>query len=272
MAVKFSGIEPQGLLEGALGPRIEGRIARLAHLLEIGEPELGVGVGIGRSLAHLGLQALDPLSGGGAGELALPDRHLRLPGQARGAPVESPDPEEDRDEREERRRQFHRQAVSSDRHRRCLDARPAPEGTAARRPPLGTFGSGRGDPLALAATGDAATESGQGEHASPDQDPDDRVRSTAAATTATGTAGGGERWGRRAPVPVVDGLDLRAKPRVRVRTGLRRRDVRERAQELDVVLVHAVPERERCSGRGQGPCDDLQVDVDHVVGEPRPFG
>jgi hypothetical protein len=52
---EVSGIEPQSLLEGALCPRIEGRIARLAHLLEVGEPELGVGVGIGRRLAHLGL-------------------------------------------------------------------------------------------------------------------------------------------------------------------------------------------------------------------------
>src|SRR5215218_257832 len=50
-------------------------------------------------------------------------------------------------------------------------------------PPLG-FGSGRCDPLALAATGDAVTESGQDEHTRPDQDPDDRVRSAAIAAAA----------------------------------------------------------------------------------------
>ena len=81
-------------------PRIEGRIARLAHLLEIREAELGVAIGIRRGLAHLGLQALNLLSGGVAGELTLPDSHLWLPGQALGAPVESADPEEHCDERE----------------------------------------------------------------------------------------------------------------------------------------------------------------------------
>ncbi len=48
-------VEAQGLIEDALGLRIEGRVARFPHLLEVGEPKLGVGVGIRRRLAHLGL-------------------------------------------------------------------------------------------------------------------------------------------------------------------------------------------------------------------------
>ena len=132
--------------------------------------------------------------------------------------------------------------------------------------PSRTFGSGRGDLLSLAATGDAATESGQGEHASPDQDPDARVRSAAADHRRRRYHRWRRTWGRRGPVPIVDGLELRAVSSVRVRTRLRRRHVRERGSGTAVVLVDAVPERHLVALQGAG--DDLELDVDDVVGEP----
>ena len=75
------------------------------------------------------------------------------------SPRREPGPRGDRDEGEQRRHQLRSGCLvraSWVGASTCV----RPEGAAARRPPLRTFGSGRGDPLALAATGDAATESG----------------------------------------------------------------------------------------------------------------
>src|SRR4051812_35097230 len=56
-----------------------------------------------------------------------------------------------------------------------------------------------------------------------------------------------------------------------VEAGLQRRDVRERGQEVHVVAVHAVAQRQLLAalvGRDQVAAEDAQLDVDDVVAEP----
>src|SRR5262249_6065346 len=89
-------IEPERLVEDSLRLWIEAGVAALPDLLEIGEPELGVALGIGGRLAHLRLEALDPLSRGGARQLTFADGDLTVTSrEVRLGTVDRPDRQKD---------------------------------------------------------------------------------------------------------------------------------------------------------------------------------
>ena len=125
MAVKFLG-SSRNACSKVPRPRIEGGVARLANLLEVGEPELDVAIGVRWRLADWACSPSMRWAVVAPGSSPA-DRHIGRRGQVGEEPSMARTPGTPR-RSEEGRRQFHSQAVSSDRHSPCLDARPPRRG------------------------------------------------------------------------------------------------------------------------------------------------